>query len=74
MAKDDSNPVDKHRVVSHEEWIAARTAFLAKEKELTQLRDQVTRQRQELPWEAVMKEYVFDGPGGSQTLSELLLL
>ena len=71
MAKDDSNPVDHHRVVSHEEWIAARLALLAKEKELTQLRDEVSRQRRELPWEAVTKEYVFEGPSGKKTLSEL---
>ncbi len=71
MAKDDPNQVDDHRVVPYEEWIAARMALLAKEKELTQLRDEVTRQRRELPWEAVTKEYVFDGPSGTQTLSEL---
>jgi predicted dithiol-disulfide oxidoreductase (DUF899 family) len=62
---------DKHRVVPHEEWISARTALLAKEKELTHLRDEIARQRQELPWEAVTKKYTFDGPAGKQTLSEL---
>jgi predicted dithiol-disulfide oxidoreductase (DUF899 family) len=62
---------DKHRAVSHDEWIAARMKLLAKEKELTQLRDEVTRARQELPWEPVTKEYAFDGPTGKQTLSDL---
>src|SRR5689334_22004034 len=61
----------EHSVVSHEEWLAARIAFLAKEKEFTKLRDQLNQQRRELPWEAVNKEYVFDGPNGKQTLGEL---
>lgn len=60
-----------HPVVSHDEWIAARTAFLAKEKELTRLRDEVSAQRRELPWERVAKEYVFDGPDGKESLADL---
>src|SRR6202051_678158 len=59
------------KVVSHKEWLSARTAFLAKEKEFTQLRDELSQQRRDLPWEAVSKEYVFDGPNGKQTLAEL---
>jgi predicted dithiol-disulfide oxidoreductase (DUF899 family) len=60
-----------HAVVSHEEWISARTAFLAKEKEFTRLRDDLNLQRRNLPWEAVNKKYVFEGPIGNQTLAEL---
>src|SRR5712692_4206293 len=61
--KDDGGGVIKnHAVVSHEEWLAARTAFLAKEKEFTRLQDQLNQERRELPWEAVRKEYVFEGP------------
>jgi predicted dithiol-disulfide oxidoreductase (DUF899 family) len=60
-----------HRVVPHDEWIAARTAFLAKEKEFTRLRDQLSLERRALPWEAVDKDYVFDGPNGPETLREL---
>jgi predicted dithiol-disulfide oxidoreductase (DUF899 family) len=60
-----------HAVVSHEKWLSARTAFLAKEKEFTRLRDELSRQRRELPWEAVTKEYVFEGPDGKQTLPQL---
>ncbi len=60
-----------HLVVSHEKWIEARTAFLAKEKEFTQLRDELSRQRRELPWERVDKQYVFDGPGGKESLAQL---
>jgi len=53
-----------HKVVSHEEWIAARKQLLIKEKEFTKLQDQLSRQRRELPWERVEKPYVFDGPAG----------
>jgi predicted dithiol-disulfide oxidoreductase (DUF899 family) len=60
-----------HSVVAHEKWIAARKELLQKEKEVTRLRDELTRLRQDLPWEKVGKEYVFDGPGGKETLSQL---
>jgi predicted dithiol-disulfide oxidoreductase (DUF899 family) len=60
-----------HAVVAHDAWIAARKELLAKEKEFTQLRDELSRQRRELPWERVEKEYVFDGSSGKQTLAEL---
>jgi predicted dithiol-disulfide oxidoreductase (DUF899 family) len=60
-----------HRVVSHEEWFSARKTFLNKEKEFTQLRDELSRQRRELPWEKVEKQYVFDGPNGKVTLTDL---
>jgi predicted dithiol-disulfide oxidoreductase (DUF899 family) len=60
-----------HRVVSHEEWLAARQEHLAKEKEFTRLRDQLSAERRALPWERVEKEYVFDGPNGPQRLADL---
>src|SRR5258708_33103266 len=66
-----SNGVENHPVVSHDEWLAARKAFLTKEKEFTKLRDELSRQRRELPWEKVEKRYVFEGPEGTVTLSEL---
>ena len=59
------------KVVSRDEWLAARTAFLAKEKEFTRLREELSRQRRELPWVRVEKRYVFDGPGGKETLADL---
>jgi len=59
------------KVVSHEEWLAARKEFLRKEKEFTRLRDELSRQRRELPWEKVEKQYVFEGPQGKQSLVEL---
>jgi len=61
----------KHDVVSLEQWIAARTAFLEKEKHFTRLRDELSRQRRELPWERVEKAYEFEGPHGTVTLAEL---
>ncbi len=60
-----------HRVVFREEWLAARKEHMAKEKELTRLRDQLSRERRELPWVKVEKEYVFDTLQGKQTLSDL---
>jgi predicted dithiol-disulfide oxidoreductase (DUF899 family) len=59
------------KVVSREEWTAARKGHLAKEKELTRLRDQLSRERRELPWVRVDKTYVFDGPNGRETLADL---
>src|SRR5260370_5855608 len=71
MTNDGRSDVKNHPVVSHDDWISARTAFLAKEKEFTRLREQLNQQRRELPWEAVRKDYVFDGPNGGQSLADL---
>ncbi len=60
-----------HKVVSHEEWVEARRRHLAREKELTRLRDQLSQERRELPWEKVEKHYVFDGPKGKESLADL---
>jgi predicted dithiol-disulfide oxidoreductase (DUF899 family) len=60
-----------HRIVSHDEWIAARKAHLAEEKAFTRVRDALSRQRRELPWEKVDKSYVFDGANGRETLADL---
>lgn len=63
--------MQNHRVVAREEWITARKAHLAKEKEFTRLRDELSQQRRELPWEKVEKTYIFDGPTGKESLSDL---
>ena len=60
-----------HKVVSLNEWLEARKQLLSREKEFTRLRDQLSRQRRELPWVKVKKNYVFEGPGGKTTLAEL---
>jgi predicted dithiol-disulfide oxidoreductase (DUF899 family) len=70
-AKKTSTGLKNHPVVSHDEWLKARTAFLAKEKEFTRLRDDLSRKRRQLPWEKVEKSYVFDGPRGKESLSDL---
>jgi predicted dithiol-disulfide oxidoreductase (DUF899 family) len=63
--------VDRHIVVTRDQWLAARTQLLASEKEFTRLRDQLSQERRDLPWEAVDKEYVFEGSTGQMTLSDL---
>ena len=60
-----------NRIVSREEWLTARIALLAKEKELTRLRDRLSTERRALPWVRVEKPYVFDGPSGKVTLADL---
>ena len=60
-----------HKVVSREEWTSARRQHLAREKELTRLRDQLSRERRDLPWVKVDKPYVFDGPEGPTSLADL---
>ena len=71
MTHEGAGDLKGHPVVSREDWLAARTAFLAKEKKFTRLRDDLSRQRRALPWEKVEKSYVFEGPKGKETLAEL---
>lgn len=59
------------KVVPQAEWLVARKELLTKEKQFTKLRDDLSRQRRELPWEKVERNYVFDGPSGKVTLAEL---
>ncbi len=61
----------QHQVVTADQWLEARKALLAKEKELCRQRDEVSRLRRALPWEKVDKHYVFEGPNGPETLSDL---
>jgi predicted dithiol-disulfide oxidoreductase (DUF899 family) len=63
--------MEPHKVVSHDEWIAARTAHLVEEKAFSKKRDALSRKRRELPWEKVEKKYLFDGPHGKETLADL---
>ena len=63
--------MEPHRVVAHDEWLAARRAHLADEKAFTRARDALSKKRRELPWEKVEKAYVFDGPNGKETLADL---
>ena len=61
----------QHTVVSQNEWVAARKALLAKEKEFTKARDTLSAERRRLPWVKVEKNYVFDSARGKQSLSDL---
>ncbi len=61
----------KHKVLTHDDWVDARKALLAKEKDFTRMRDALSRERRELPWERVKKNYVFDGANGKESLSDL---
>ena len=58
-------------IVSADEWLVARKELLAKEKEFTRLRDELSAERREMPWERIEKQYVFEGPKGKQTLGDL---
>jgi predicted dithiol-disulfide oxidoreductase (DUF899 family) len=60
-----------HKVVGREEWQAARDELLRSEKEHTRMGDELARQRRELPWVAIDKEYQFDTDDGTRTLAEL---
>src|SRR5450755_4122262 len=63
--------MQSHRIVSEEEWLAARTELLAKEKAFTKDRDRLSAERRELPWVKVEKTYVFDGANGKESLADL---
>jgi predicted dithiol-disulfide oxidoreductase (DUF899 family) len=63
--------METHKVVLHDEWIAARKAYLAEEKTFTRARDALSKKRRELPWEKVEKNYVFGTANGKQSLGDL---
>lgn len=63
--------VENPKVVSREEWLVARRALLAIEKEATHLRDKINAERLALPRVRVEKEYVFDTPQGRKSLADL---
>ena len=59
------------KIVTTEEWQAAREELLVKEKELTRARDALAAKRRRMPWMAVAKDYVFEGPDGQASLLDL---
>jgi len=71
MGKVTDESLRSHRVVSPQQWLAERTAFLKKEKAFSRQREQLAEERRSLPWVKVDKRYVFDGPAGQETLSDL---
>lgn len=66
-----TNRMEAHSIVSQSAWLAARKDLLTREKELTRHRDAVDEARRALPWVKVEKEYLFEGPNGRETLSDL---
>ena len=60
-----------NKIVSSEEWLTARKELLAREKQFSKQRDELTKARLELPWEKVEKDYSFDSPDGKQSLADL---
>lgn len=61
----------QHEIVSQDEWLKARKQHLAAEKAFTKARDELSRQRRNLPWVKVDKTYIFDTPQGKKTLADL---
>ena len=60
-----------HKTGTPEEWLTARLELLQAEKELTRRSDEVARQRRELPWVRIDKEYVFETDEGKASLADL---
>ncbi|RIX85033.1 DUF899 domain-containing protein [Acidovorax cavernicola] len=65
------NTTVNHPVVTPDRWIAARQSLLAREKELTRLRDRIAQERRALPWTRLEKAYIFDTPEGRRPLADL---
>jgi len=63
--------MDQHKVVSRDEWLAARRQLLDREKEITRQVDQLNVERHNLPWVKVEKQYFFDTPDGKKSLADL---
>src|SRR5215203_4633591 len=61
----------EHKLGTREEWQAARERLLEREKELTRRNDELARERQDLPWVPIEKEYRFETDEGTRTLAEL---
>jgi predicted dithiol-disulfide oxidoreductase (DUF899 family) len=60
-----------HPIATHDEWLAARDELLEREKEHTRLGDELAKQRRELPWVRVDKDYRFETDDGEKSLVEL---
>ena len=63
--------MEKPQIVSQEEWLAAHENLLVKEKQVTHERDALAAARRRMPWQAVEKQYEFEGPNGKASLLDL---
>jgi predicted dithiol-disulfide oxidoreductase (DUF899 family) len=70
-AKGEGTAMSPPRIVSPQEWAAAREQLLVKEKAMTRARDALAAERRRMPWLAVEKAYRFDGPRGEASLLDL---
>ena len=66
-----TSTIENPKIVSQEEWLAAREALLTQEKLLTRHRDAMAAQRRRMPWMVVEKQYEFEGPNGKVNLLDL---
>src|SRR5207247_2982968 len=71
MSIQEIDQLSDHEIVSRTDWLVARKDLLKREKELTQLRDQLSTERRALPWVKIDKEYTFDAPHGEVALADL---
>src|SRR6476619_763852 len=69
--KEGQHAMNTPPIVSPQEWEAARQRLLVKEKALTRARDAMAAERRQMPWMAVEKAYVFDGPKGKVSLLDI---
>src|SRR5437899_7851711 len=67
----EASEMNRSKIVSPQEWEAARQQLLVKEKELTRARDALAAERRRMPWMAIDKEYEFEGPTGKVSLLDL---
>lgn len=63
--------MSSHKIVSDASWLEARKDLLEKEKEFTRMRDELTAERQRLPWRKIEKKYSFDTSNGRVSLADL---
>ena len=63
--------VTNPKIVSQQEWEAARQHLLVKEKAFTRSRDALAAERRRMPWMAVEKKYEFEGSKGKVSLLDL---
>jgi predicted dithiol-disulfide oxidoreductase (DUF899 family) len=66
-----TSTIEKPQIVSRDEWLAARESLLSEEKRVTRERDALAAKRRRMPWQAVEKQYEFEGPNGKASLLDL---
>src|ERR1700737_347000 len=69
--KEGENAMNMPSIVSSQEWEAAREQLLVREKAMIRSRDALAAERRRMPWVAVEKTYMFDGPKGKLSLLDL---